>query len=90
MKTYIDWITIREKEWPYGSFMNVSFNPERLMQYANEKWWANITISKRRDTGQYGETHYATLNEWKPEWEKKLSVDKQDIPEISIEDLPFR
>jgi hypothetical protein len=38
-----------------------------LKQYVNEKGYVNVTMSKRMEVGQYGDTHYFTLNEWKPE-----------------------
>jgi hypothetical protein len=31
----------------------MSFNIEKLQQYANEKGYVNLTMSKRREVGQY-------------------------------------
>jgi hypothetical protein len=45
----------------------MSFNVEKLQQYANEKGYVNMTMSKRKEPGQYGDTHYFVLNEWNPE-----------------------
>jgi hypothetical protein len=45
----------------------MSFNIEKLQQYANEKGYVNMTMSKRKEPGQYGDTHYFVLNEWTPE-----------------------
>ncbi|MBT3726354.1 hypothetical protein HOG21_01260 [bacterium] len=45
----------------------MSFNLEKLQQYANEKGYVNMTMSKRKEPGQYGDTHYFTLNDWNPE-----------------------
>lgn len=65
-KTYIKGITI--KEGKYG--LRVSFNLrtfiEQAEQLQNDKGYLNIDINKRKEAGKYGETHYATLNEWKP------------------------
>jgi len=45
----------------------MSFNVEKLSQYVNDKGYVNMTMSKRKEPGQYGDTHYFTLNEWSPE-----------------------
>ncbi len=82
MATYINGISIKEIEGKYGSFFNISFNLDKLKEYANEKGYVNTTVSKRKEVGKYGETHSVTLNEWKPK-----SEDKAD--DLSIEDVPF-
>lgn len=95
-KTYIDGASCKAINGQYGEFFNISFNAERLMQYANEKGYINITMSKRKEPGQYGDTHYFTLNDWKPEgWSSAPAGANQpnSTPagndEISVEDLPF-
>lgn len=96
-KTYIDGASCKAINGQYGEFFNISFNAERLMQYANEKGYINITMSKRKEPGQYGDTHYFTLNDWKPEGNNNDSQnsapDQNQAPagndEISVEDLPF-
>ena len=98
-KTYIEWASCKAITGQYGEFYNISFNAERLMQYANEKGYINMTMSKRREVGQYGDTHYFTLNDWKPtnEWGPSAPVQDQNSQapkagggdDISVEDLPF-
>ncbi len=66
-KTYIEWSSCKAINWQYWEFFNISFNLEKLQQYANEKGYVNLTMSKRREVGQYWETHYFTLNEYNPE-----------------------
>ncbi len=99
-KTYIDGASCKAINGQYGEFFNISFNAERLMQYANEKWYINITMSKRKEPGQYGDTHYFTLNDWKPENAQNNSEQSSQgqasqpqntagNDEISVEDLPF-
>jgi hypothetical protein len=66
-KTYIDGTSCKAVTGQFGEFFNMSFNIEKLQQYANEKGYVNITMSKRKEPGQYGDTHYFTLNDWKPE-----------------------
>lgn len=82
-KTYINGISVKEKEGQYGSFFNVSINIDKIKEHANEKGYVNMTVSKRKEVWQYGETHSCTLNEWKYKQENKSPDD------ISVEDLPF-
>ena len=66
-KTYIDGTSCKAINGQYGEFYNMSFNLEKLQQYANDKGYVNMTMSKRKEAGQYGDTHYFTLNDWTPE-----------------------
>ncbi len=103
-KTYIDGTSCKAVTGQFGEFFNISVNIEKLSGYANEKGYVNMTMSKRKDVGQYGDTHYFTLNEWSPEGrgESQFATTpdqaprkQQDAPapqyqeDISIEDLPF-
>ena len=47
-KTYIDWTSCKAINWQFGEFFNMSFNIEKLQQYANEKWYVNMTMSKKK------------------------------------------
>ena len=70
----------------------MSFNLEKLQQYANEKGYVNMTMSKRKEPGQYGDTHYFVLNEWSPEGGDNMSNQSRDSDnsaDISVEDIPF-
>lgn len=94
-KTYIEWASCKAINGQFGEFFNISFNIEKLQQYANEKGYVNITMSKRREVWQYGDTHYFTLNEWNPEnWNSNNNTNNNQTiqdssEEISIEDIPF-
>ena len=98
-KTYIDGTSCKAIEWQFGEFFNMSFNIEKLSQYANEKGYVNVTMSKRREVGQYGDTHYFTLNDWTPEGnssagntdpnDRRSGGNDSQNPEISVEDIPF-
>ena len=83
-KTYIDWTSCKAVTWEFWEFFNISVNIEKLQQYVNEKGYVNMTMSKRKEVGQYWDTHYFTLNEYKPD--KKEEEAKSDI---SVEDIPF-
>jgi hypothetical protein len=104
-KTYIDGTSCKAVNGQFGEFFNISINMDKLSQYANEKGYVNMTLSKRKEPGQYGDTHYFTLNEWTPEsrWDSEgtpqtgkttpqkseKSLPQYKEDEISIEDLPF-
>ena len=82
-KTYINWMTCKWKTSQYWEFFNISISLEKLQEYVNDKWYVNVVMSKRKEEGQYWETHYFTLNEWKKEETKK----EEEM--IDVEDLPF-
>ncbi len=90
-KTYIDGTSCKAINGQFGEFFNISVNIEKLQAYANEKGYVNMTMSKRREVGQYWDTHYFTLNEYNPEnsgaTETNNSSDK--AWDISVEDIPF-
>ena len=93
-KTYIDGSSCKAVTGQFGEFFNMSFNVEKISQYANEKGYVNMTMSKRKEPGQYGDTHYFTLNDWKPEGERSEGgASNKSAPaggdDISVEDLPF-
>ncbi len=92
-KTYIDGSSCKAITGQFGEFFNVSFNIEKLAEYANEKWYVNLTMSKRREVGQYWDTHYFTLNDYNPEGNTSSApaakTNTQEWEDISIEDLPF-
>ncbi len=90
-KTYIDGTSCKAISGQFGEFFNISVNIEKLQQYANEKWYVNMTMSKRREVGQYGDTHYFTLNEYNPENNNASETNNANdkSADISVEDIPF-
>lgn len=94
-KTYIEWTSCKAINWQFWEFFNVSINLEKLQQYANEKWYVNMVMSKRKEVGQYWDTHYFTLNEWNPESSNQNTNqntnqnNNNSNEDISIEDIPF-
>ena len=100
-KTYIEGTSCKAVTGQFGEFHNISVNLEKLQQYANDKGYVNMTMSKRREVGQYGDTHYFTLNEWTPEGWADNSSDSSSAPapaqnkaagasdDISVSDIPF-
>jgi hypothetical protein len=50
-----------------------------------------MTMSKRREVGQYWDTHYFTLNEYNPENSnsQNQNTSSEKTWDISVEDIPF-
>jgi len=94
-KTYIDWTSCKAINGQFWEFFNMSFNIEKLQQYANEKGYVNMTMSKRREPWQYGDTHYFVLNEYNPENNNTVQNNSSNVDnntnssDISVEDIPF-
>lgn len=90
-KTYIDGTSCKAINGQFGEFFNISVNIEKLQQYANEKGYVNMTMSKRREVWQYWDTHYFTLNEYNPENNNSSNTNPNNwnSEDISVEDLPF-
>ncbi len=78
MKTYINWINGKKINGQYWDFYNISINLEKLKEYVNNKGYVNITMSQRREVGQYGETETFTLNEYKPKAKEESPANATD------------
>lgn len=48
----------------YGEMMNLSLKLEDMQEIANDKGYVNMTVMKRREPGQYGDTHYVVENDY--------------------------
>jgi len=51
----------------------VSLSLEDFTKIVNEKGFVNIVIQRRRDADQYGNTHYAYENDYKPGEKKSFT-----------------
>ena len=53
-----------------SSLIRLSCNAEKLIaflqEHVNEAGYVNLTLAKRREPDQYKNTHYVTLDTWKP------------------------
>ncbi len=79
-KTFIKGASAKAITAQYGEFFNLSFKLEDLQQYANEKGYVNMTMSKRKEVGQYWDTHSLVLNEYKPKDKVEEVADDDFIP----------
>lgn len=91
-KTYIKWNCKEVQFNNWWSIINISFKLEDLSDLANEKGYINLVLNKRKEVWQYWDTHYLTLNDYKPDQNKtetKPKVNEFWDKELSIEDIPF-
>ena len=94
-KTYIEGTSCKAINGQFGEFFNISINVDKIKQYANEKGYVNMTMSKRKEVGQYWDTHYFTLNEYNPEANQNNSgwvnqnQNNNIESDISVDDVPF-
>ena len=74
-KIYIDGVFIKEIPTDYGGIININIDIEKfgasikphITEYKGKKQ-VRISMMKRREKGQYGDTHYCVLNDYvKPE-----------------------
>ena len=90
MKTYIDGSSCKAITGQYGEFFNLSFKLEELQKHVNDRWYINLVINKRKEVGQYGDTHSISLNEWTPDKSISSKTEPAKVADdISVEDLPF-
>ena len=71
-KTFINGIFVKEHKFNNGgSILKVSILADKLIEelnkYKNAAGYVNIDICQKREPDAKGNTHYATLNEWKRE-----------------------
>lgn len=68
----------------YGELMSLSLKLEDMQAIANDKGYVNMTVLKRKDVGQYGDTHYVVENDHKPKHEQEPQGSTQND-----ESVPF-
>lgn len=78
-------ISIEQRAWPDGKPLwrigimaaeMIAF----LQKHVNERGYVNLTMSARREPGKHGDTHYATLDTWKPKERNQQSGARDDTP----------
>jgi len=70
-KVYVPKSSAKEVQFKDGgSLIRLSFKADELIafvqEHVNERGYINLTLSKRREVSQYGETHSLMLDQWKP------------------------
>lgn len=69
-KVYVNGISAKARQTDYGEFINLGVNVDKviafLTEHRNEAGFVNLTVAKRREVGQFGDTHTVMLDTWKP------------------------
>jgi hypothetical protein len=96
-KVYVP-LFVKEHEFKDGgTILKMSCKVDKLVaflnQHVNAKGYVNMAISRRKEVGQYGDTHYAVLDTWEPKPKDEPSdpppqVSPDNANQSSV-DLPF-
>ena len=79
-KNYI-WWSAKAFETQYWDIINLSLKFDDLKNIVNNKWYCQISVMKRKEVWQYGDTHYVVENEYNKNSEQwPTTDDKWDIP----------
>ena len=76
----------REIEGQFWSFFNINISKEDFMKLPTDwSWFVKLTLSKKKEKDQWGNTHYLVLNTY----EKKEKSDVREVLSSQDDDLPF-
>ena len=80
-------VTIKAIKTQYGTLLKFSCHAEKfggwIRQHANEKGYVNLNINERKTPGQFGDTHSAVLDTWKPtprNEQPEQAANNDDVP----------
>jgi len=72
MANYSKGIFIKKGKFSLKCSVKTSDFLQWLNENTNDKGYCNIEIKERKEPGKYGDTHYAVLDEWKPEKKEEM------------------
>jgi hypothetical protein len=79
-KIYAKGIFIKTRETDFGDILKVSIKVADfaafVKEHKNEAGYINLDFLPRKEKGEKGDTHYATLDAWKPNREKSEPAPK--------------
>ena len=81
----------KAKTSQYGERLIIGVKAEELIRFANEhkneRGYINLIVSKRKEPGQYGDTHSVALDDFQP----RQQADGYSAPSAGIDDesIPF-
>ncbi len=78
--------SFKEFKFENGSKVVMSIFVEDLVKIANEKGYASIVLQERKETDQYGNTHYVVENDWKPGESKGAAPKRSAAPQKPAKD----
>ena len=82
MKEYLNGIFLKEKKFDNGSVINATIT-ETFLNDAKSKMQdgkLRVRIQERKEADKYGNTHYVTVDDWKPKEKVDPIPDNSDIP----------
>jgi hypothetical protein len=87
-------ITIKEISTKYGVMLKVSFRADKMQEFMdankNAKGYVNLDVNKRKNVGQYGETHSAVLDTWQPnQTAQQPRTETPAAPQETDDNIPF-
>tara|TARA_R110000751_G_scaffold16235_1_gene51599 strand:- start:2575 stop:2829 length:255 start_codon:yes stop_codon:yes gene_type:complete len=53
---------------------------EHIQTGRNGKKYINLNVQKKKETDQFGKTHYVAVDTWKPEPKKEVEDSNKDLP----------
>jgi hypothetical protein len=60
----------KARDTRFGQVINIGVKAEDLIAFANQhknaRGYVNLTVSQRKEPGQYGDTHSVTLDTYEP------------------------
>lgn len=77
-----------------GSIINISLKKSEIAELPDTNDYVKISVIERRETDQYGNTHYVIENTYQPKSDSPAPTRKPDAPSRpsnnkSEDDLPF-
>lgn len=73
----------------YGEILNLSLKLEDMQAIANEKGYVNMTVLKRKEPGQYGDTHYVVENDYQKNRDANGGAPAGPSTKSVADDVPF-
>tara|TARA_B100001094_G_C17993795_1_gene701581 strand:+ start:376 stop:666 length:291 start_codon:yes stop_codon:yes gene_type:complete len=92
-KKYVNGVVIKEKTFDNGGTqLKMSVKVEDFiaeLKAVEDKGWANLIISKRKEASDTGVTHYVKVDTWKPDPNKSSAKPQMVTADSKSDDLPF-
>lgn len=87
-------LSVKEIETQYGPLLKLSFRADKMREFIeankNAKGYVNLNVNRRKEVGEYGDTHYATLDTWEPRGQQAERQASEPEPEDEGDDnIPF-
>ncbi|MCB9806389.1 hypothetical protein H6768_00485 [Candidatus Peribacteria bacterium] len=73
----------------YGEILNLSLKLADMQDIVNEKGYVNMTVMKRKEPGQYGDTHYVVENDYQKNRDANGGAPTGPSTKAAEMDVPF-